>query len=235
MKRITFILSVILLLCSCGKEAVVCHEGYLSIGRLATVKRVQTKAVEDDLAIRILTEDGTPVEGCSYSAGEVPARIPLTPGSYIVEAFTENLSTWKDDKGELAFIGSKTFEIIDDETTNVVLIIPAINYIIRAEMPENFSTWFTDWSVTLSDGERTVNINEGEAAVFDNESISIYISATNTDNESYTGNKVNISGLAAGHAYTIKYSFAADGKIDVEINIDEDFSDGGNEDITITE
>lgn len=235
MKNVIIILLSTLILCSCGKDAVPCHEGYLNIGGLATVKRVQSKAVDDDLAVRILTEDGTPVEGCSFSAGSVPARIPLTPGSYIVEAFTQNLSTWKEGMGELAFCGSKTFQIVEDETTNVVLVIPAINYIIRAEMPENFSTWFTDWSVTLSDGDRTVSIRDGESAVFDATSLSIFASATNTDNENFTGNKVDITNLSAGHAYTIKYSFTADGGLDIDIDIDDDFSDGGNEDVTINE
>lgn len=193
--------------------------GFLSLENMtvevANTESISTRAVDNDLYVEIWDEAGTSQVGEKYEPGKVPAKIELDPGNYILKAynaaFNEQSSWAEDDKGAAVYsVDQKSFTIEAGKVNYLSVEIPMTNIGVRLALPEGFSNWFKTYSFTISDGNRSVSIANGETAYFTIEQdISYTLSVTNNDDERKTDSKaITKDQIAAGTIYVITYDYA---------------------------
>lgn len=238
MKNHTVILlSALLLCCSCIKQEAPVRSGFLTIGEIGVSGHsiVATKAIDSDFALEIIKAESL-AQVKAYPAGSVPQRIALDPGEYRLIAHSTNENSWRQGNGQATYRDtSEVFTIIEDQITPLDMKVKLSNWRIQAQMPENFGTWFNAWSVEISQDERSVNISAGDNAWFDASSVKMKISVTNTDGDSFQSSVYTISNLKHGHSYTLKFSYVPkeEGYADINITIDDEWDDAGDEVIII--
>ena len=232
MKRIIYILSLLLVCFACQHEEVLVGETVLDVNLSRGLKpSVATRAVDADLALTILDEQGNVCK--QYAAGTVPQRIVLFPGTFTLRAFTENEDTWAEannGKGEGYYFAETQVVLEEDKTTYTTMNVPMQNYAVALSLPAQFDQMFNAYTFTLKSGIRTVSIKEGEKAYFAvaEGGFSYQLSATNTDNTTHTSSEVKYTQVLSGKLYTMTYSFADDaatGGVEIEITDDMDVTD----------
>ena len=158
MKRTLYYIQLILLaLTSCQSEIPVPEQGdcylELNLSRKGVAKR-QTRAIDNDLALKILNENGEVYT--QYRAGSVPHKLVLSPGTYTVVAYTENQDNWSkanDGRGEACYYGSCQVEMAFDQTTYANLQVPMTNYAVTLALPEYFHDFFPSYTFSLKIAE----------------------------------------------------------------------------------
>lgn len=238
-KKVALISALILLLCSCGKEAQQLPakgQGWLCIDGFSV--NASTKGmIDNDFGISILNTDGSPVQGKTFPAGSVPSKIALDGGNYILDAYSANIDNWKTadgGRGNAAYRQKEGFLIQPEMYSYVSIHAPHVNYAVRFRLEEGLEKWFKASSISVLEGSgRNVTLQQMQTGWFDASSVSVTISVTNTDNDSYTGKAYTLNGKP-GHRYTLTYSLspAEDGTSSINVTIDDEFEDGG-EDIVI--
>lgn len=252
MKKAILISVLFCLLCSCSRESARVESGYgwlciediaqrggdVVVSTLKSVSEVTKGGVDPDFGINILTSDGQPVQGCSYAPGEVPGKIQLPSGDYRIEAFSGNINSWRtafSGRGAAAYRAEGTFEIEADMYKYVKIQAPLVNYGICFKVEEGLYDWFKSFSLAVTENQsRKVTLSDGQSGWFDAATVSVVITAVNTDNDSFSGNPY-ILNASSGHLYTLNYSLSPseDGSFSVEISIDDSFGDAGEEQIII--
>ena len=189
--------------------------GFLSLENMtvevANTESISTRVVDDDLYVEIWDEAGTSQVGETYEPGNIPAKIELDPGNYILKAYNAAFNEQSIDKGAaIYYIDNKSFTIEAGKVNYLSVEVPMINIGVQLVLPEGFSNWFKTYSFTISDGNRSVSISNGETAYFSiDQDISYTLSATNTDNEQKTDSKtIKKDQIAAGTIYVITYDYA---------------------------
>lgn len=189
--------------------------GFLSLENMtvevANTESISTRVVDDDLYVEIWDEAGTSQVGETYEPGNIPAKIELDPGNYILKAYNAAFNEQSIDKGAaIYYIDNKSFTIEAGKVNYLSVEVPMTNIGVRLALPEGFSNWFKTFSFTISDGNRSVSIANGETAYFSiDQDISYTLSATNTDNEQKTDSKtIKKDQIAAGTIYVITYDYA---------------------------
>lgn len=189
--------------------------GFLSLKNMtvevANTESISTRAVDNDLYVEIWDEAGTSQVRETYEPGNIPAKIELDPGNYILKAYNAAFNEQSIDKGAaIYYIDNKSFTIEAGKVNYLSVEVPMTNIGVRLALPEGFSNWFKTFSFTISDGNRSVSIANGETAYFSiDQDISYTLSATNTDNEQKTDSKtIKKDQIAAGTIYVITYDYA---------------------------
>lgn len=193
--------------------------GFLSLENMtvevANTESISTRAVDNDLYVEIWDEAGTSQVGEKYEPGKVPAKIELDPGNYTLKAYNaaslDQYSWTENDKGAAVYyIDNKSFTIEAGKVNYLSVEVPMTNIGVRLALPEGFSNWFKTYSFTISDGNRSVSIDNGETAYFTIEQdISYTLSVTNNDDERKTDSKaITKDQIAAGTIYVITYDYA---------------------------
>lgn len=198
--------------------------GFLSLENMtvevANTESISTRAVDNDLYVEIWDEAGTSQVGETYEPGNIPPKIELDPGNYTLKAYnaafneqsSNEQSSWAEiDKGAAVYsVDQKSFTIEAGKVNYLSVEVPMINIGVRLALPEGFSNWFTTYSFTISDGNRSVSIANGETAYFTiDQDISYTLSVTNNDDEQKTDSKaITKDQIAAGTIYVITYDYA---------------------------
>lgn len=189
--------------------------GFLSLENMtvevANTESISTRAVDNDLYVEISSQDVTPDVTLKYNPGDkIPSKIELEPGNYTLKAYNAAFNEQSIDKGAaIYYIDNKSFTIEAGKVNYLSVEVPMTNIGVRLALPEGFSNWFKTF-FTISDGNRSVSIANGETAYFSiDQDISYTLSATNTDNEQKTDSKtIKKDQIAAGTIYVITYDYA---------------------------
>ena len=178
------------------------------------VPRVATRAIDDDLALTILDAQGDVVR--QYAAGTVPQKILFeNEGQYTLQAYTENQETWKNDrggKGSGCYYAETVITMEFDTQLRATLRVPMKNYAATLALPDYFDDLFPSYTFTLSDGNRTVTVTEGEKAYFDvaDGGFSYALRATNTDGRTSSHSAIRYTEVEVGKLYTVHYDYDTD-------------------------
>ena len=198
---------------------------------------VSTRAVDSDLAVQILDENGNEV--FNWSASNVPHPIQFEKaGTYTLKAFTENQDNWQTEnagRGAGCYYAETQVEIVEDSIVRLTLDVPMTNYAVSLKLPELFyepdsARLFKSYTFTLKSGSRTVTIKEGEKAYFDvNHGFTYALKATNIDGKASQHSAIEYPySVEAGKLYTVRYSYSSDatkGGADVEVTDDMEDED----------
>ena len=229
-----YIYTSILVFASCTNEIVpTCGDGsaMLDITSLTRAGASSAMTIDEDLAISILDSDGELFK--QYPAGEIPGKIVLEPGTFTLQAYTENQNTWHEENnglGAACYFGSIQIEVTYDEIKKIEMEVPISNYAVTLTLPDLFDKLFKSYSFTLSSGTRSVNIKEGDKAYFPVEEggFTYKLSATNTDNNSHSTTPITYRNVEAGKLYNMTYYYGTDansGGLDIEITDDMETED----------
>jgi len=221
-----YIVAYLLALASCQSELPIPEQGNcyleLNLSRIGVAKR-QTRAIDNDLALKILNENGEIF--IQYPAGSVPHKLVLLPGIFTVVAYTENQDNWaeaNDGRGEACYYGSCQVEMAFDQTTYANLQVPMTNYAVTLALPEYFHDFFPSYTFSLKSGFRQTSIKEGEKAYFDAEEggFTYQLTATNTDQITHHTTPITYKKVESGKLYQMTYYYGTDdnsGGLDIEI------------------
>ena len=235
MKRILYIILSIWALTACQQFEQPENQGgecilELEIARMGRPS-VASRAVDADLAVTILDANGE--EYLFYPAGNIPKKIVLEPGEFIVCAHTENQTTWRTahgGKGEPCYFASQQVEMEYDYRTRISMSVPMVNYAVEVDLPDLFDNLFSTYQFTLKSGEREVLIREGEKAYFDLSDGGFFysLSVTNTDGVSHAHSPIWFFDVQGGKHYLLRYHYASEamsGNVEIEITDDMDTDD----------
>lgn len=209
---------------ACKNETIIPENGYgtLSLG-LTRAGASSSKAIDDDLAIKILDSKGNIY--VHYSAGRVPNKIILEPGTFTVIAYTENQETWAKEnngRGAACHYGTTQVSIEFDQVVYANMQVPMTNYAVTLTLPDLFHNLFKEYTFNINCNSRSVNIQEGDKAYFavDKKGFTYKLSATNTDNNYHSTTPLTYGKVENGKLYNITYYYGTDansGGIDIEI------------------
>ncbi len=236
MKNYIYILSTLLWLVACNNDvtqpiAKGC-ELQLNLSRVGVASR--TRAIDNDLALRILDSNGDVY--LQYPAGSVPNRIVLAPGTFTVQAYTDNQDTWATEnngRGAGCYYGTCQVEMQYDAVTYCNLQVPMTNYAVTLTLPEMFTSFFPTYGLTLRGGFREIEIKEGEKAYFDPQhgGFTYRLTATNTDGNSHQTGFITYKEVESGKLYNMTYYYGtADNSGGLDIEIKDNMED---EDVTV--
>lgn len=210
---VLFCFSFFLLACSKDEESSSQAFGYLTISEMNLTyegeSRPLTKAVDEVLRLEIC-QNGEVVAGQSYEAGSVPERIALSPGTYLLKAFSAEYDKEPENesKGIPVYYDEYPFTISTGDDMTIELTIPLRNIGILFAPSEEFKQVFPVFSLKVEALSRSYTFNEtnyGEAAYFNltqSGSINYALVATNTDGE-VVGPLLKSIELEKGTIYTL--------------------------------
>lgn len=167
-------------------------------------------SIDPELAVTVLDSDGKIRE--YYAPGTVPAKIILEPGTFTVQAYTPNAETWSsanDGRGEPYYYAETIVKMQTDATTRLKMSVPMVNYAVGLQLPEQFTELFSDYTFTISAGNRELDLRNGEKAYFNgaNGAFSYSLTATNTDGQTFSTMPAVYTDVQNGKSYQISYSY----------------------------
>lgn len=235
MKNILYIIICAVLLAACQQNEV----PNLSNGECILELQVSysnkpastTRAVDSDLAVKILDADGNIYK--LYSPGTIPAKIVLEPGTFEICAYTDNQETWKEangGKGEPCYYASKQINMEYDEIKRISISVPMVNYGVSLVLPEFFHDLFSNHTFVLTSGARKTSIQDGEKAYFNpaDNGFSYALQAINIDGVTHSHSSIRYTDVQSGKLYVVKYAYGLDsntGGVDIEIKDDMQMED----------
>ena len=215
MKHLIYPIITLFLLAACQQEELPSGDGVGSLSlediTVQAANVVTTRAVDEDLYVKI--------NDVTYGPGKTPSKIDLTAGDYTLEAYNEaytQYSSWMDDeKGEAVYYLSQQVEIEAGKVNYLRAEVPMINFGVRLKLPEGFDTAFPTNSFSVTVGDRTVSLKDGETAYFPHSegvSVSYTLSVTNTEAEenkkSGSNSEWENATIQPGTVYVITYDYA---------------------------
>ena len=230
MKHLIYILLSIVLFTACQLEEQTPVNGKavleLSLLRSGRPQMEATRAADEDLVVDILDADRALYR--HYEAGSVPQKIVLEPGTFYVQAYTDNQTTWftaSEGKGEACYFLETSVEMEYDMVKRLQMRVPMTNYAVGLQLPDLWDVLFRSYTFTLRSGARTTTIKAGERAYFDvaDGGFRYALSATNTDNRTSYHSAIEYKDVSAGKLYTLRYSYdsnATSGGVDIVITDD---------------
>lgn len=195
-KNILYILLGTFLLASCQQEETpsTSGEGYLYLAGIEiqdpAVTEVKSRTLEESLTVD-LYQGGTKIR--TLTPEELENTIKLEAATdYSLKVYSENYgadTNWTNDqKGEPIYYKEQPFEVKEGEITPVKVQVPMVNFAVKLSMPES-QNWISDYTFTVTSGERKVTLQNGETAYFpyrESSSFNYTLQLTNTDNEKFT-------------------------------------------------
>lgn len=232
MKQILYTLLSLFLLISCQQEDILSEQekkGYLQLTNLSlvspTIESVQTRAVDTDLYIEILSET-EPIK--SYEPGQFPQeKIELGAGEYILKAYNDAYKN-KTTNAPQYYIET-TFIIEAEKVTYPTISVPMVNIgISLATLSDELQGLFNDVKLSFytTDKQTETVLQPGETVYMDyaeDMTLTYTLTATNADNETFTTEKKtygNVEGekIEPGHCYVITYSLASSTQLKTTVN-----------------
>lgn len=212
-QTILYLLLGTFLLASCQQEDISSNTatGYLvleSIDMQVSQQTISSRAVDADLYVDILQEDAIFRQ---YGPGMVPDRIELPEGTYRLHVYNAAATLPDPYDGNGVAIFEYTGEPITVEANGTTLIeeieVPMINFGVTLQLPETFSTYFKDYTFTVT-SDRALTLKEGETAYFpysENMPFSYTLTAINGDDEVTVPEGGTYTNVASGTIYTVSY------------------------------
>ncbi len=232
MKKLLYILLLVIVCGSCQNEVEhpQLESPVLDLG-ISRAGVSSGQSIDDDLAIKILDANGDVY--IQYSAGRVPKKIVLSPGTFTAVVYTENQTTWMHENNGLGapcYYGTAQLEMGFDQVVYLNMQVPMTNYAVTLTLPELFEKLFYTHSLSLISGSRSVNIQNGQKAYFsaENGSFTYKLSATNTDNKTSHTSAITYKNVESGKLYNLNYYYGTDansGGLDIEITDDMETED----------
>lgn len=235
MKKIIYITLCVMLFASCRQNEVPDKpkSECVLILELACANRQtsSTRAVDSDLAVSILDNEGNAY--CEFLPGEIPAKIVLEPGKFLIRAYTDNQETWQeanDGRGEACYYFEQRIDMDYDEIKRLNISIPMVNYGVSLELPEYFDKLFPDYTFALTSNNRNTAIQAGEKAYFSLQDggFAYSLQATNSDGVTHSHSAIQYTDVQSGKLYVVKYAYGLDsntGGVDIEIKDDMQMED----------
>lgn len=232
MKQTLYTLFSIFLLISCQQEDILSEQekkGYLQLTDLSlispTIESVQTRAVDTDLYIEILSET-EPIK--NYEPGQFPQeKIELEAGEYTLKAYNDAYKN-KTTNAPQYYIET-TFIIEAEKVTYPTISVPMVNIgISLATLSDELQGLFNDVKLSFytTDKQTETVLQPGETVYMDyaeDMTLTYTLTATNADNETFTTEKKtygNVEGekIEPGHCYVITYSLASSTQLKTTVN-----------------
>lgn len=232
MKQTLYTLLSLFLLISCQQEDILSEQekkGYLQLTNLSlvspTIESVQTRAVDTDLYIEILSET-EPIK--SYEPGQFPQeKIELEAGEYTLKAYNEAYQNKTANAPQ--YYVETTFTIKAEKVTYPTISVPMVNIgISLATLSDELQGLFNDVKLSFytTDKQTETVLQPGETVYMDyaeDMTLTYTLTATNADNETFTTEKKtygNVEGekIEPGHCYVITYSLASSTQLKTTVN-----------------
>ena len=214
-QTILYLLLGIFLLVSCQQEETLPDNtatGYLvleSIDMQVSQQTISSRAVDADLYVDILQEDAIFRQ---YGPGMVPDRIELPEGTYRLHVYNAAATLPDPYDGNGVAIFEYTGEPITVEANGITLIeeieVPMINFGVTLQLPEEFNTYFKNYTFTVTSSDRALTLKEGETAYFpysENMPFSYTLTAINGDDEVTAPQGGTYTNVTSGTIYTVSY------------------------------
>lgn len=214
MKQILYLLVGIFLLASCQQEDISSNTatGYLvleSIDMQVSQQTISSRAVDADLYVDILQEDAIFRQ---YGPGMVPDRIELPEGTYRLHVYNAAATLPDPYDGNGVAIFEYTGEPFTIEANGRTLTeeikVPMINFGVTLQLPEEFNTYFKNYTFTVTSSDRALTLKEGETAYFpysENMPFSYTLTAINGDDEVTAPQGGTRTNVTSGTIYTVSY------------------------------
>lgn len=194
-KNVLYSLLGISLLSSCQQEETpsTSGKGYLSLTGIEiqdqAVTEVKSRAVDESWIVKLYK--GGELKS-TLTAEELENTIKLEAATdYSLKVYSENYGSdaeWtNEEKGEPIYYKEQPFEVKEGEITPVKVQVPMVNFAVKLSMPE-LQNWISDYTFTVTSGERKVTLQNGETAYFpyrESSSFNYTLQLTNTDNEKF--------------------------------------------------
>ncbi len=194
--------------------------GYLSLPdvsvQVENLNLLPTRTASDEDPLTVEIRQGEEVVK-SYASDALPEKIELEPGFY-------TLCVYNDSHGkpwvalgtpDYFYTSENAFEIKEGETNMLETIrVPMVNFGVRLQLPDEFNTWFPNYTFTVQVGEQSVTLKDQETAYFDytdGVGITYTLQTENTD-----GDQNNLKGsygeeegetVKKGTVYVVTYNF----------------------------
>lgn len=213
-QTILYLLLGIFLLASCQQEDISSNTatGYLvleSIDVQVNQQTVSSRAVDADLYVDILQEDAIFRQ---YGPGMVPDRIELPEGTYRLHVYNAAATLPDPYDGNGVAIFEYTGEPFTIEANGRTLTeeikVPMINFGVTLQLPEEFNTYFKNYTFTVTSSDRALILKEGETAYFpysENMPFSYTLTAINGDDEVTAPQGGTCTKVTSGTIYTVSY------------------------------
>lgn len=229
-KTLLLLLPVILcLFCACSQDV----DDTTGSGRATlaldvvrgNVPQMAARAVDAGLAVKMLYSDGTVYK--DFAAGNVPSKIDLEPGvTYTVVAYSDNQDNWvtaNNGLGEACYYATTEVCAAEDETAYCTLQVPMTNYAVGLSLHELFPSLFPSYTFTLTSGNRTLQLRNGEKAYLslNDGGFQYALQATNLDGETNSHEVRHVTGVQHGMLYNVRYNFSTESSVSVAQDMEE--------------
>lgn len=235
MRRLIYIILGLTLLTACRQDDLPTAQNEaileLDLRRTGFPAMEVTRACDEGLALDILDANRTLFR--HYDAGSVPDKIVLEPGTFYIQAYSPNQSTWQtanDGLGEACYFQETSVSMEYDMVKRLQMRVPMTNYAVGLQLPNLWDALFSSYTFRLKSGSRTVVIRQGGRAYFDvaDGGFSYSLSATNTDGRTSNHSAISYTDIAAGKLFTLCYHYDSDantGGVDIVITDDTTTND----------
>ncbi|WP_299169757.1 DUF4493 domain-containing protein [uncultured Bacteroides sp.] len=219
-KNIVYILLGIFLLASCQQEnEIPSGKGYLSVEGIELQSQVMTevasRAVDESLTIDLYKGEQFVR---TLTPEEMQNKIELEPATdYMLKAYSANYgeeSAWdNENKGEPVYYKEVSFVVTEGATTAVKVQVPMVTFAVCLNLTEVTGDWLQGYTFTVTSGNRSVALQDGETAYFPySDSFNYQLSVTNSDGESkeQSGSWGTENGktVEQNTVYTVTYNWA---------------------------
>lgn len=230
------------MLTACTSDLAIINDGVEQTGKASLSLNVTsygrpcvaTRAVDNDLTVDIIDEAGEE-ETMHFAAGTIPEHVILTADkTYRIVAYTDNQDNWmeaNEGRGEGCYRAETTVCLPINTVETVNLDVKMTNYAVALVLPDRFGEYFKSHALRLKSDGRVVSIEEGQKAYFAVKAGFDYsLSATNTDDLTYSHINRSNKVVEAGKRYTLHYSFTNvndndyEAGMDSNITIDDDWN-----------
>ena len=213
-QTILYLLLGTFFLASCQQEDISSNTatGYLvleSIDMQVSQQTISSRAVDADLYVDILQEDAIFRQ---YGPGMVPDRIELPEGTYRLHVYNAAATLPDPYDGNGVAIFEYTGEPFTIEANGRTLTeeikVPMINFGVTLQLPEEFNTYFKNYTFTVTSSDRALTLKEGETAYFpysENMPFSYTLTAINGDGELTAPQGGTCTKVTSGTIYTVSY------------------------------
>ncbi|WP_308772819.1 DUF4493 domain-containing protein [uncultured Bacteroides sp.] len=219
-KNIVYILLGIFLLASCQQEnEIPSGKGYLSVEGIELQSQVMTevasRAVDESLTVDLYKGEQFVR---TLTPEEMQNKIELEPATdYMLKAYSANYgeeSAWDNEtKGEPVYYKEVSFVVTEGATTAVKVQVPMVTFAVCLNLTEVTGDWLQGYTFTVTSGNRSVALQDGETAYFPySDSFNYQLSVTNSDGESkeQSGSWGTENGktVEQNTVYTVTYNWA---------------------------
>jgi len=219
-KNIVYILLGIFLLASCQQEnEIPSGKGYLSVEGIElqsqVVTEVASRAVDESLTVDLYKGEQFVR---TLTPEEMQNKIELEPATdYMLKAYSANYgeeSAWDNEtKGEPVYYKEVPFVVTEGATTAVKVQVPMVTFAVCLNLTEVTGDWLQGYTFTVTSGNRSVALQDGETAYFPySDSFNYQLSVTNSDGESkeQSGSWETENGktVEQNTVYTVTYNWA---------------------------